>query len=101
MTIEIEGYSEFTLYIRSYAESTYDYVMVSQLDKVIDASTIYDSSIVKAHTRGVQKSGTDISNYTLVKFDNIDQEYHTITVIYRKDSSGNVGDDRGYVLIQR
>jgi hypothetical protein len=32
MYITISGYSDFTLYIRSYAESSYDYVMVSHLD---------------------------------------------------------------------
>lgn len=100
MYIDISGYSEFTLYIRSYAESNYDYVMVSQLDQTITGSTTYsDTTLVKAHTRGVQKSGTTISNYTEVKYTNIDGGSHRITILYRKDSSSHSGDDRGYVLI--
>lgn len=100
MYIDISGYSEFTLYIRSYAESNYDYVMVSQLDKTITGSTSYsNTTLVKAHTKGNQKSGTTISYYTEVKYTNIDGGSHRITILYRKDSSSHSGDDRGYVLI--
>ena len=102
LTITISGLDTFTLYIRSYAESYYDYVMVSQLDKLIDNSTSYlYNEYVKAHTRGVQKSTTDIYSYTQVVFDNIGGGEHTITVIYRKDESGNSGTDKGYVLISK
>lgn len=100
MYIDISGYSEFTLYIRSYAESSFDYVMVSQLDQTITGSTSYsNTTLVKAHTRGIQKSGTTISDYTEVKYTNIDGGSHRITILYRKDSSSHSGDDRGYVLI--
>jgi hypothetical protein len=100
MYIDIVGYTDFDLYIRSYAESNYDYVMVSQLDQSINNNTSYsDTTLVKAHTRGNQKSGTDISNYTHVQFTNIDGKEHRITIVYRKDSSSHSGDDRGYMLI--
>ena len=102
MYIDINGLSTFKLYIRSYAESNYDYVMVSQLDKSINNSSSYsDTTLVKAHTRGNQQSGTTISNYTLVEFTGIDEGSHRITVLYRKDSSQNKYDDRGYVLIPK
>ena len=102
MYIDISGYSEFTLYIRSYAESNYDYVMVSQLDQTITGSTSYsNTTLVKAHTRGNQKSGTTISDYTEVKYTNIDGGSHRITILYRKDTSSHSGDDRGYVLIKK
>ena len=102
LTITISGLDTFTLYIRSYAESYYDYVMVSQLDKLIDNSTSYlYNEYVKAHTRGVQKSTTDIYSYAQVVFENIGGGEHTITVIYRKDESGNSGTDKGYVLISK
>ena len=92
----------FTLYIRSYAESNYDYVMVSQLDKIIDQNTSYlYTELVKAHTRGVQNSGTDIYSYTPVVFENIGGGEHTITIIYRKDSTGNYYDDKGYLIIDK
>ena len=102
MYIDISGLSEFTLYIRSYAESSYDYVMVSELDKTITSgSSTTDTTLVKAHTKGNQKSGTTISDYTEVKYTNIDGGSHRITILYRKDSSVNSGDDRGYVLIKK
>ena len=102
MYINIVGFSNFKLYIRSYAESNYDYVMVSQLNKTITGSTSYSSSDVKAHTRGKQQGGTAISSYTLVEFTNIDvNASHRITILYRKDGSGNTADDRGYVLIPK
>ena len=102
MYIDINGYDVFDLYIRSYAESSYDYVMVSQLDQTINNNTAYSSTtLVKAHTRGKQKSGTSIDNYTKVSFTGIDGGQHRITIVYRKDGSGNSGDDRGYVLIPK
>lgn len=102
MYIDISGYSEFTLYIRSYAESSFDYVIVSQLDKTITSgSSTTDTTLVKAHTKGNQKSGTTISDYTEVKYTNIDGGSHRITILYRKDGSVNNNDDRGYVLISK
>jgi hypothetical protein len=100
MKIHISGYNTFRCYIRSYAESNYDYVMISQLDKSISNSTSYSSSDVKMHTRGSQNSGTSIGSYKLVEYTNIDGGDHTITVVYLKDSSQNSGDDRGYLLIE-
>ena len=102
MYIDINGYTNFKLYIRSYAESSFDYVMVSQLDKTLTYSSSYsDTALVKAHTRGNQKSGTTINDYTLVEFTNIPSGSHRIQIIYRKDSSSHSGDDRGYVLIPK
>lgn len=102
MYITIKDCSSFKMYIRSYAEFNYDYVMVSQLDQTITGSTSYsNTTLVKAHTRGNQQSGTAIGNYTLVEFTEISSGEHTITIVYRKDSSVNSNDDRGYVLIDK
>jgi hypothetical protein len=102
MYIDINGYTDFDLYIRSYAESSFDYVMVSQLDKDINNDTSYsNTTLVKAHTRGNQKSGISIDNYTKVSFTEIDGGQHRITIVYRKDSSSHSGDDRGYILIPK
>lgn len=102
MYIDIFDYTTFQLYIRSFAESNYDYVMVSQLDQTITGSTSYsNTTLVKAHTRGKSTGTTAISGYTLVEFTGIDTGEHRITVVYRKDSSGNSNDDRGYVLIPK
>ena len=102
MYITFTGYSTFKLYIRSYAESNWDYVMVSQLDKTITGSSSYsDTTLVKAHTRGNQQSGTALSSYTFVEYTGISSGSHTITIVYRKDGSSHSGDDRGYVLIPK
>ena len=92
MTITISGYTTFTLYVRSNAESTYDYVTVSQLD---------NSSSNKYSTSGKQTSGTSLSSYTAVTFSGIGGGTHTITIKYRKDGSVSNGTDRGYVLIPK
>ena len=102
MYITLTDCSSFKMYIRSYAESSFDYVMVSQLDQTINGSTSYsNTTLVKAHTRGNQQSGTALSSYTLVEFTGISSGEHTITVVYRKDGSSHSGDDRGYVLIEK
>ena len=91
MYIDITGYTEFSIYIRSDAESTYDYVTVSELD----------STTQKMSTSGNQNSGTAISNYTKVTYTGIDGGSHRITVTYRKDGSVNKGADRGYLIIPK
>lgn len=102
MYITLTDCSSFKMHIRSYAESSWDYVMVSQLDQTITGSTAYNNAtLVKAHTCGNQQSGTALSSYTLVEFTGIPLGMHTITVVYRKDSSVNKYDDRGYVLIEK
>lgn len=101
MYIDVKGYSTFTIYIRSNAETTYDYVMVSQLDTSISGSTSTGVN-VKAHTSGNQQPGTAIGNYSKVVYDIPNDGYqHRIQIVYRKDGSQNSGSDRGYLLIQK
>jgi hypothetical protein len=92
MYIDITGYSEFSIYVRSYAESRYDYVIVYELDS---------TSSQKMSTSNKQNGGTSLSSYTKVTFNNIDGGSHRITIEYKKDSSGNSNDDRGYLLIPK
>ena len=106
MSIKIEGYTKFTVYIRSYGESDFDYTTISKVDTPYTGSSSQDfsqssQSYVYAHTRGKSNGGTDIGSYTKVEYNNIDGGEHTIFVYYTKDSSGNVNDDRGYVLIPK
>ena len=91
MYIDIDGYSEFSIYVRSDAESSYDYVTVSELD----------STSQKVSTSGKQNSGTALSNYTKVTYTGIDGGSHRIIVTYRKDGSVNEGTDRGYLIIPK
>lgn len=53
MYVVVSGYNDLTLYIRSYAESNYDYTIVMNPDVDVTAASIaYNSANVKAHTRG-------------------------------------------------
>lgn len=103
--VTFRGYKKFELAIRSYAESTVDYVLVSTLNNDYLADMIFsqqmrakynDPTITKAYTRGKQSS----SVYEKVLFNNLDpsQEYY-FYVIYQKNSSINANDDRGYFYI--
>ena len=100
MYIDVNGLTEFSFYVRSYAEGSYDFVVVSNLDCNLSSGTTSGTN-VKLTTSGKQNSGTSISNYTLVEFSNIDGGAHRITVMYRKDTSVSNNDDRGYVLIPK
>jgi hypothetical protein len=100
MYIDINGYETFKFYVRSYAESSFDYVVVSNLDATLTNSTTGGAN-VKMTTSSKQTSGTAISSYQLVEFTGIDMGQHRITVMYRKDSSSASGTDQGYVLIPK
>lgn len=101
--ITLSGYDTFTLHVASYAESTYDYVLVSTLNNDYLASCTSTSAMrsaynntqyTKAYTRGKQNTIEE------VVFDNLDssQEYY-FYIIYQKDSSTNTSEDRGYFYI--
>lgn len=93
MSFTIRGYSEYTFYIRSNGESGCDYVMVG-LDRV---PTTSDNI---ANTSYGSSSGDSVSSYKRVYIPNLNEEqYYTIYVVYRKDSSYSYDPDRGYVLI--
>ena len=105
MSITIVGYTEFTIYIRSYAESNYDYMVVrNNMLTTWSSNSAYDGAI--ANTRGNQQSGTAIGNYTPVTFTTsngltADSTPHTFYIQYGKDYSDSSGDDRGYILIPK
>jgi hypothetical protein len=90
MYLDLTGYTEFDIYIRSYAESSYDYVTISEPN----------SDIEKASTKGRQNGGQTISSYTKVHYDNLTGE-NRITISYIKDDSTARGNDRGYILITK
>ena len=97
MKLTCVGYSELTLYIRSYAESNFDYTIASKAN-VSTYPKSYSSSDTLAHTRGNQHSGTALSNYTAVNYTGLTGN-DTIYIVYVKDGSTSSGDDRGFVLI--
>ena len=96
MSIEIDGYTDFTFYICSYGEANYDYIWVGKLDQI--PSTDNDAY---ATTKGTPKEPTSLANFTEVKFSNLDARKHTINIVYKKDGSGNSFNDRGYVIIPK
>ena len=99
MKLKCIGYTDLTLYIRSNAESSFDYTIAS----IANASTYpKDSSSpdVKAHTSGKQSSGITRDDYTKVEYKGL-KDNDIIYIVFRKDSSGERGDDRGYVLIPK
>ena len=101
MYVRISGYDEFTIYIRSYGESSYDYTLAFNPDVDVTSNPSTSTSGVKAHTSRNQQSGQAIGNYTKVTYTNLASEDHFICIVYRKDGSVNNGNDRGYVLIPK
>lgn len=89
-TITLVGYQKFVVYIRSNAESTYDYTIAAPLD----ATAARGGSAVQT-TSGKQSATT----YYKAEYTISDQSSHTIQIMYTKDSSQNSGDDRGYFYV--
>ena len=87
--ITISGYDTFIFYIRSFAESTYDYTEAFELD------------VTATRGNGLYTTKGNQSNikYKECIYKNISDGEHTIEIIYSKDSSGNTSDDRGYFYI--
>ena len=88
--ITIHGYQKFVLYIRSYAESNYDYTIASKLDTAAERGGSCQQT-----TSGKQSQ----TQYYKAEYSILDNEEHVIEILYTKDSSANQGDDRGYFYI--
>ena len=99
MKLECIGYTDLTVYIRSYAEGSYDYTIASTAN-ASTYPTVYNDSTAKAHTKGNQKPGTTFNDYTAVEYTGL-KGNDTIYIVFRKDSGGDNGDDTGYVLITK
>lgn len=103
MKVTISGYTNFSIYINSYAESSFDYTIAFNLD-VAKPTSLPSSSTsgVKAHTSGKQynPSGSVSSNYTKVDY-TCDGGEHFFWIVYRKDGSADSNNDRGYILIPK
>ena len=108
MSVTVVGYTTFSVYIRSNAESNYDYIVVRNVGANALTSWTADGSQnnSKDHTRGRQSSGTAINSYREVTFTTADgltddDTPHTFVIQFGKDYSLASGDDRGYVLIPK
>lgn len=98
MKVTFKGHSNFTCYINSFAESSCDYTNVTNLDV---ETNITNSSSSKASTSNFQRNPTVFcaENYKTVTFSDLDGNEHFFYVIYRKDSSVDNDNDRGYLII--
>ena len=87
-TITIDGYTSVKLYIRSFAESTFDYTEAFAIDTTATRGK-------GLFTTKEKQSATD---YVECVYE-LDGETHTIDIMYSKDNGGNTNDDRGYFYI--
>ena len=99
MYIDVIGYTNFRVFIRSYAENGYSYTIACNPD--IDPSTYSDAmNNKKADTDGNANNTTSISGYTAVDY-TLDGGQHRICIAYIHKDQYVVNDDRGYVLIPK
>ena len=104
MFITFKGYTSFTFKVRNHSESSYDYVVVNNLDDrsiprwkpVVTSGIASDGKVYYSNQN--RSSNTTWFNVT---FDKLDGGEHIITVTYGKDGSGYSKDDRGYVAIPK
>ena len=109
--ISFQGYTSLTFYIRSYAESNYDYTVISNLNATLPSysssaypggtSTAVPTTYIKSHTRGKSTSSWSSTSYwTEVTYSRLSRDTtYTIEVGFVKDGSGHQNDDCGYILI--
>ena len=90
-TVAVKGYSLVTVYIRSYAESNYDYTELGPLDGTVSRAAA--SNVLS--TKGKQSNTTYYSHTFTIS----DAGTHFFQVLYSKDSSSNDNDDRGYFYV--
>ena len=104
MFITIDGYASFTFKVRNYSESSYDYVVVNNLDDTTVPSwqpSVGSGTASSGKVYYTNKSKSSNTTWYDVTFNNLDGGEHIITVTYGKDGSGHRNDDRGYVAIPK
>ena len=97
MRIYVYGYDSITFKIYSDGESRYDYALIGNLDydlSNVSSSVSNTTTGIKTTTKSRQKQWVDVA-YTITE-PNVE---HFIDVLYRKDSSDDVGTDSGYVAL--
>lgn len=93
MKVNVSCPGVFSIYVRSDAYDTYNYVKVYELDS---------TSGIKYSTSGKQNSSKKLDGYTHVSFDVPDDgEEHVIRITYLKGNGHALGEDCGFVLIPK
>lgn len=90
-TINVNGYTKIVAYIRSYAESSYDYTEAAPID----------TEATRGMNNSVQTTRSKQSNtqYYKAEYSIPDGGEHFIEIIYSKDGYSYNCDDRGYFYI--
>ena len=104
MFITINGYASFTFKVRNYSESSFDYVVVNNLDDTTVPSwqpSVGSGTASSGKVYYTNKGKSSNTTWYDVTFNGLDRGEHIITVTYGKDSSFSNGDDRGYVAIPK
>ena len=104
MFITINGYASFTFKVRNYSESSYDYVVVNNLDDTTVPSwqpSVGSGTASSGKVYYTNKGKSSNKTWYDVTFNGLDGGEHIITVTYGKDSIVNSNDDRGYVAIPK
>lgn len=106
MKVNIDsGVDSFTIHYGSYAESVYDYTLIGHLDMDMSTSTSTSTGTTPSTSTWVKTSSANQSasapnlSYTYTISDTSTQ--HFVWIAYRKDSSANQNDDRGYVSFDK
>ena len=112
MKIHVSGCTQLSIYIRSYAESDYDYCVAFNEDfdagntdwwsytEEFEWVNFNDLECTKITTSGNQDEGTSVDSYVLVTYQ-LDGGEHDIWIAHRKDGSVSEGNDQSYVLIPK
>jgi hypothetical protein len=103
MTINFAGLSLKLLYGSS-SENNWDYLMVGKANSLINNDTTYTDSIVAAHTKSSYNNITPdntISYGTITLDPTLSGQTNSITISYKKDTSVNSRNDRGYIMIPK
>lgn len=88
VTFDLKATSTITFTVINYAESRYDYGIMSNVDTTLSTSYSADSSNVKQSFRSKNSSSTQT-----VTYDSVSAGSHYIYVKYRKDSSQHKNND--------
>lgn len=95
--ITVNKATKLTIYIRSNAESNFDFTIASTVNAPA-YPTSYTHENALADTRGNQQSGVALSSYKKVEYYGLN-EGDFIYIVFRKDASASSNDDTGYVLV--
>lgn len=104
MFITIDGYANFTFKVRNYSESSFDYVVVNNLDDTTVPSwqpSVGSGTASSGKVYYTNKDKSSNKTWYDVTFNGLDRGEHIITVTYGKDGSGHSNDDRGYIAIPK